>query len=982
MDRRTFLKLAGMGSLAFASACTLESEKNLYSLVRIQDDMVSGEATWYASTCRQCPAGCGVLAKNREGRVIKLEGNPLHPVNKGKLCIRGQAAVQEVYHPDRLKKPLIRQDNTWKTMDYDEAVSLLAQKASKAAARADNRVRMLTEIEGDARLNLFQRSLDSWGSRPPTVFEPFSHENLREANHSVFGINGIPSYRMEDSDVLAGFGADFCETWLSPVEYSRKFKQMHAFAEGGKGRFFHVSPWRGITGANSDAWISCAPDTEAVVCLGLIRRILKESRAGDIPEQAGRQIREIAEPFDREKVMEISGIDPDLYDLLEDSLLQAKNPLVTGTSAPGRDLHGLHAHIAVNLLNYLLDPDLGRIDFTRRHRAEKADTHAEAISFFRELESDPADVVFLNNVNPVYALAGQTGIKESLEQSGSFVACFSNFMDETAQCADLVLPVSLALESWDEYGAYPDLLSLCQPAMKPLHGAPSVTEVFLRIAPKAAENRETDREELIFQVQQNHGIDDEKTWMEALSRGGLFDKAPRPSAGAEKPALRDGFKDGFSDFEISGAQKSPQISVLPSVRFFDGRNANLPWLCEIPDPVTQVAWQSPVLVHPATAREMGIEDGNLVRITGSKGEISAPASKSSDIHPGVLGVQAGQGHTEYGRYAKGQGANPFTLFYVKSSSSSATALYETGELQVESAGVQQKLASTAGSLDPHGRKIALTVSVDELLEPEGEKKHGLAMHDFPLTLPLPEGYDEHRDFYPPHDHDDYRWAMTVDLDRCIGCSACAAACYAENNLAVAGEKQIINGREMSWLHIERYWQIEDPASSVFLPMLCQHCDNAPCESVCPVYAPHHSKEGLNNQIYNRCIGTRFCAQNCPYKVRRFNWFDWKWPEPLNLQLNPDVTVRSKGVMEKCSFCVQRIKQARGRAKNEDRKIKDGEVTPACVQTCPTDALVFGSLMDSASRVSQMVKDRRAYQVMGYLNTKPAVIYLKKVVHAV
>ncbi|MFW6333864.1 MAG: hypothetical protein ACOC0W_01245 [Desulfosalsimonas sp.] len=209
MDRRTFLKLAGMGSLAFASACTLESEKNLYSLVRIQDDMVSGEATWYASTCRQCPAGCGVLAKNREGRVIKLEGNPLHPVNKGKLCIRGQAAVQEVYHPDRLKKPLIRQDNTWKTMDYDEAVSLLAQKTSKAAARGDNRVRMLTEIEGDARLNLFQRSLDSWDSRPPTVFEPFSHENLRAANHSVFGINGISSYRMEDSDVLAGFGADF-----------------------------------------------------------------------------------------------------------------------------------------------------------------------------------------------------------------------------------------------------------------------------------------------------------------------------------------------------------------------------------------------------------------------------------------------------------------------------------------------------------------------------------------------------------------------------------------------------------------------------------------------------------------------------------------------------------------------------------------------------------------------------------------------------
>jgi molybdopterin-containing oxidoreductase family iron-sulfur binding subunit len=253
------------------------------------------------------------------------------------------------------------------------------------------------------------------------------------------------------------------------------------------------------------------------------------------------------------------------------------------------------------------------------------------------------------------------------------------------------------------------------------------------------------------------------------------------------------------------------------------------------------------------------------------------------------------------------------------------------------------------------------------------------MHDFPLTLPLPEGYDPKRDFYPPHDHEDYRWAMVVDLDRCIGCNACAGACYAENNLGVVGEDQVINGREMSWMHIERYEQIGSPEKLIFLPMLCQHCDNAPCESVCPVYAPHHNKEGLNNQIYNRCIGTRFCAQNCPYKVRRFNWLEWEWPEPLNLQLNPDVTVRTKGVMEKCSFCIQRIKAAHNQAKNEGRMIKDGEVTPACVQTCPTDALVFGSLMDETSRVSQLVRDRRAYQVMGYLNTKPAVIYLKKVV---
>jgi len=223
--------------------------------------------------------------------------------------------------------------------------------------------------------------------------------------------------------------------------------------------------------------------------------------------------------------------------------------------------------------------------------------------------------------------------------------------------------------------------------------------------------------------------------------------------------------------------------------------------------------------------------------------------------------------------------------------------------------------------------------------------------------------------------------MIVDLDRCVGCSACVAACYAENNIGVVGKTQITNGREMAWLRIERYQDQNIEERLIFLPMMCQHCDAAPCESVCPVYAPHHSKEGLNNQIYNRCIGTRFCAQNCPYKVRKFNWFDWERPKPLNLQLNPDVTGRSKGVMEKCSFCIQRIKQAHNDAKNENRDIRDGEIQPACVQTCPAHALTFGSFEDKNSAVSVLARDPRAYQVLGYLNTKPAVIYLKKIVRA-
>jgi molybdopterin-containing oxidoreductase family iron-sulfur binding subunit len=283
------------------------------------------------------------------------------------------------------------------------------------------------------------------------------------------------------------------------------------------------------------------------------------------------------------------------------------------------------------------------------------------------------------------------------------------------------------------------------------------------------------------------------------------------------------------------------------------------------------------------------------------------------------------------------------------------------------------VANTDGSYGLAGRHdIIQTTGLQDYLQAvsTGEKPH--------ITLPLPEAYRREDDIYPPHTHKDYRWAMVVDLDRCIGCGACVVACYAENNVAFVGRDQMLKGREMSWIRVQRYFSDENPYKANWLIMLCQHCDNAPCESVCPVFAPHHNEEGLNAQIYNRCFGTRFCSQNDPYKVRRFNWFWWTRPEPLNLQLNPEVTVRQKGVMEKCSFCVHRISAARIEAKRQGRLIQDGEFTTACAQTCPTNALIFGNLMDPESRVSRMVKSPRAYQVLHHLNTKPAAIYLKRV----
>ena len=398
--------------------------------------------------------------------------------------------------------------------------------------------------------------------------------------------------------------------------------------------------------------------------------------------------------------------------------------------------------------------------------------------------------------------------------------------------------------------------------------------------------------------------------------------------------------------------------------------------------MSQVAWQTLAWVHPDIMDANHWVDGDRVNVQTEYGEVRLPVFAYGGLHAKAMVIPMGPRACPFrplcprpGRQSGGADGSR------KPRPRSGAPVYRQVVQSISGAGQRETLAATSGSRDQYQRKIALTVSLEEASGPGHEGK-GLTMNDFPLTLPLPQGYDHHRDIYPAHEHDTYRWGMVVDLDRCIGCSACVAACYAENNVGIVGREQIVKGREMAWIRIERYQDPDDPAKSIFLPMMCQHCDNAPCESVCPVYAPHHSKEGLNNQIYNRCIGTRFCAQNCPYKVRRFNWYDWKWPEPLQMQLNPNVTVRSKGVMEKCSFCIQRIKAAHGTAKNEKRIIRDGEVIPACVQTCPTNALYFGNLMDPESTVRKLIDGPRAYQVMGYLNTKPAVIYLKKVVQAI
>ena len=980
LSRRHFIKILGIGSLAFAPGCSSRPEKNLHSYVQAPEDMVTGNATWYASTCRECPAGCGILAKNKEGRVIKVEGNPLHPISQGKLCIRGQAAVQGVYNPDRIRRPLLKKKDGWQALSFQEAEDLLKQKIDEAVRKGENRVHLLTEAVGKSSASLFQETLQEWKSQPPLVFEPFAYEPLKTANRKVFGIDGLPSYRMEEADFLLSFGADFLETWLSPVEYARKFKEMHAIRNGRKGFFVQVGPYQSLTGANADLWIACSPDTEIFVALGLIRETLRRGEAKDLPSELSAALRDMSSPFTTEKVAELSGVDGGLYAKLVARLHQARKPLILGTGTGSSGPNSFRVNVAANVLNALLDPQMRLLDFHRRHRVETAARRSDVLNLLERLRARPEGVLLLNNVNPVFEIHPSSRAAEILTQDSLFTVSFSNFMDDTTHVAHLILPVRLPLETWDEYSGTTDIVSMVQPTMAGLTGAPHLGDLILRLAFGERGPAKNFQEYLSVRLSSSGQIKNRKDWVNLLREGGLFVK--QGSGELTPPRLTgDELRKSLGDVALP---KTADLTFFaaPSLRFFDGRGANRPWLCEVPDPLTRVCWQSTVWVNPQTLRQRGLKEGSLVELQSRWGIVEAPLHETEGVKPGVLMMNVGQGHRLFGRYAEGVGSNPVNVLSPSVDEVSGAPFFAVELTGVRATGRSVELARTDGSLIQHGRKIALSTDLKALAEAGPQEKSGLGMWDFPLTLPLPEGYDKKRDVYAPHEHATYRWAMVVDLDRCIGCNACAAACYAENNLGVVGLERIREGRVMAWLLVQRYFDSRTMKQVTFLPMLCQHCDNAPCESVCPVYAPHHSKEGLNNQIYNRCIGTRFCSQNCPYKVRRFNWFDWKWPKPLNLQLNPDVTVRSKGVMEKCSFCVQRIKEAHGRAKNENREIRDGEVQPACVQTCPTKALVFGNLMDKNSRVRKLVEDRRAYQVMGYLNTKPAVFYLKKVVQEI
>ena len=995
-NRRDFLKLMGFGiGAATLAACQTPVRKAIPYVVK-PTEVDPGIPNYYASTFQMGGDYAAVLVKTREGRPIKIEGNKLSPINMGGVNAQIDASVLSLYDKGRFQGPKANgQDISWTDLDAE-----VTTKLNEVAAAGGN-IRVVTNTVLSPST---KAAVGEFVAKYPTTqhvqYDAVSFSGMHKANERSFGAQFIPSYDFSKADVIVSFAADFLGTWLSPVEFTKQYaktRKLNADKQN-MSRHYQFESNLSLTGANADYREPVKPSQQGLLVANLYNLLARQAGVGSVsvPAMDNRTLAQAAQ---------------DLW------AARGKALVVSGSN-------DADVQVMVNAINQLLGSYGKTIDNNTPVMYRQGSDEAMG-QFINDLKGGNVGAVIFYGANPVYDHPMGKVIAENLGKA-SLTVSTSIAPDETTEKVAYIAPDHHYLESWNDANPKAGMYSLGQPAISPIFNTRQAQESFLTWAGNTTNMYDYVRSYWRSNLFSTTDALDFDRWFDQMLHDGVFQMSA-PAANLSYSDATGAAAAGIGR-NYKASNEGLELALYQKVGIGTGAQANNPWLQEMPDPISKATWDNYVSISMKMAEELGItlSEGKSQTVTLTVGSTSmeVPALVQPGQAPGTIGLAIGYGRTKAGKVAEGVGVDAYPLVAMLNGT---TTMDLTANVSVAATGNSYQLAQT----QTHQTYMGRTNVVQETILKEYKKDNAAGYEG--MTIHTSEGIKEPYaiTLWGHHEYKNHHWGMAIDMNSCTGCGACTVACQTENNIPVVGKQEVVNRREMHWIRIDRYYSsdaydpvkdltepisgfnksrqaaMEDPSANpqvTFQPMMCQQCNNAPCETVCPVAATTHSTEGLNQMTYNRCIGTRYCANNCPYKVRRFNWFKYHDNKqfadtntPANddlgkMVLNPDVTVRSRGVMEKCTFCVQRIQLGKLEAKKEGRRPQDGEVVSACASACPADAIIFGDMKDPESRIAKALgitntddpkvkkhtTEPRAYHVLEELRVHPNVFYLRKV----
>jgi molybdopterin-containing oxidoreductase family iron-sulfur binding subunit len=930
VSRRRFLNLmAASLALAGLSSCVAPPTEKLVPYVRAPEEIIPGRPLFFATAMPLAASATGVLVESHMGRPIKIEGNPNHPASLGATDTFAQASILSLYDPDRSQVV----SNAGRISTWSSFLNVVALEMEREKATGGAGLRLLTEsVTSPTLARQIQELLAQFPEARWHQYEPVGRENSRAGARLAFGEDVNAGYNLEAADVILSLDSDFLCTGPGCLRYARQFAKRRR-VEGERAemnRLYVVESTPSNTGMMADHRLPLrASEIEGVARAVAAQLGIGAAGASPVAVPAG--------------WVEAVGRDLQVH--------RGRSLVVAGESQPPV------VHALAHAMNQALGNAGRTVVYTDPVEANPVDQTESLADLTREMADGQVDFLVILGGNPVYQAPADLNFAHHLSKVRLRVH-LSLYEDETSLQSHWHLPETHYLETWGDTRAFDGTVTIMQPLIEPLYGGKSALEVVSALAGQPGHSSH----DMVrsYWESQSSGGDFEGFW-----RGSLHDGlVPGTALPTRRPFLRPDFEARLTEAFLD-TQDTPEggteIVFRPDPTIFDGRFANNGWLQELPKPLTTLTWDNAALVSPAAAQRLGLQNEDVVELRHGGRALRAPVWIQPGQAEDTVTLHLGYGRERTGRVGARAGFNAYAL-------RTAGAPWFAGGTEIRKTGERYPLARTQTHHAMEGRHLVRVGTLEEYRHEPHFAQH--MVHEAPVGLTL----------YPGHQYEGYAWGMAIDLNACTGCGACVVACQAENNIPIVGKEEVQRGREMHWIRVDRYYAGDlDRPESYPQPVPCMHCENAPCEPVCPVAATVHSSEGLNDMVYNRCVGTRYCSNNCPYKVRRFNFFQYADIETPSLRLlrNPDVTVRSRGVMEKCTYCVQRINATRIEAKKEERQIRDGEVQTACQAACPTQAIVFGDINDPESQVTRLKADPRSYGLLTELNTKPRTTYLAR-----